>query len=430
VQHVPPTATAIVSVVGGVLLPQSASKPMANARALRLADACLSMVGGALQEGPGEWPSDFAVIVARWQLGPGAPDTEEAAAGRGAGAAVAVGTAMVLGAAAVRWAVGRRATDVGASAMTSLPSTVAASSVPATAAVVAAAYLVPNELESAAVAALAGAPSAGIAGGLGGAVLLAASVPAFAAPVVTPPDEGNVAAQIATFLHPVLTDGLRNEGASRLLRTHALLDFVAACVIAAAGGAAQAGAHPAGSCVLLAVAMALAATGLTAYYALVRPFAARLEVAVSTVQAGVLMGLCWLTVAAAASDGTVVTANTLATAGLVAEAATFAAPVVLLGAAFRAHLRSTKASEGIGVAAGGVSNVPPVTKMTTQDASAQHVPSLARPLLSLPRAVGRSEREDEETPGGPGVLMKPEAAGATGTAVRNPLWNCQLNKNI
>jgi hypothetical protein len=140
-------------------MPSSANKPMANARALELADACLAATGGddaaALNAAePGEWPSDFAVVVARWDLGGGGGAYSRAAGASAVVAAVAVAcVALVL----------RRGGALGPAAPVvssdggppTLHSTPATTLVPTVAAVTTA-YLVPNALEAAAVAVVGG----------------------------------------------------------------------------------------------------------------------------------------------------------------------------------------------------------------------------------------------------------------------------------
>jgi hypothetical protein len=209
------------------------------------------------------------------------------------------------------------------------PSTFA--TVPAVAILVSATYLVPNAVEAAVVAAVASGLSAatGLSATLAAVVMLTAAVPGFAAPVINGPRSTGVVARVAAFFHPVVVNGLRAEGA-RLLRAHALLDLAAACLVAAAGGVTQAGSRLGGSCVAAALVMAVSASALTAYYALAQPFRARLEVGVSTVQASALAVLCWMTVAAVASEGAIVTPATLDLVGNAAEILTFAAPLVLL----------------------------------------------------------------------------------------------------
>jgi hypothetical protein len=208
-----------------------------------------------------------------------------------------------------------------------------------TALVVATGFLVPNALEAATVAMTSAAGATLVAGALSAVVLLAAALPLFGASIrgagaelVTAP----LRARLAAFTHPVLIDGLRDES-QPLLRAHALIDFAVAGVVAAVSGATQAGALVGGSCVPAALVMFAGALGLTGYYAVVRPFAARLEVAVATAQAGTLAVLCGLTLGAVATGGTSAEAwgDRLSTAGLVAEVLTFAGPVVLLAAAAR-----------------------------------------------------------------------------------------------
>jgi hypothetical protein len=76
--------------------------------------------------------------------------------------------------------------------------------------------------------------------------------------------------------------------------------------------------------------MTATTVSLTLYYVVVRPYTARLEVAVVAAQSGTLAALCGLTLGAVASGGAAVSAETLETAGLAAEAVSFGAPVALL----------------------------------------------------------------------------------------------------
>jgi hypothetical protein len=358
----PVSATGSAAVVSGVLLPSSASKPMGNARALQLADACLDeRNGGVLSEEAGEWPSDYAVVVARWQIGSGGGFP---AAGRAAGAAVAVAAITAACAIAVVVCVPPAAAAAVTTTTTEPPPVaddVAPVSPLAVAAVVGAAYLVPNALESAVVAAAVaavGSPT-GIAGVTGAAVMLIAGTPFFAASVWWhrgPAATGSSRLdRVAAFLHPVLVTGLRDEQC-RLLRAHGLLDFTVACVVSVGGGLTQAGVRVGGSCIAIALVMALAATALTAYYATVRPFAARLEVAVATVQAGTLAVLCCLTLGSVATNGDAVSADVLAAAGTAAELVTFAAPVVLLAPLLVARFCRGGGGGGGGGAAGATAD--------------------------------------------------------------------------
>jgi hypothetical protein len=132
---------------------------------------------------------------------------------------------------------------------------------------------------------------------------------------------------------PVLVAGLRDER-RLLLRAHGLFDFTVACVIAAVGGATQAGALVHGSCVPAAGVIFGCAAALTAYCAVVRPFKARLEVAVSTAQAGALALLCGLTLGAVATgtnqQSPIFSLEAVSAAGTLAEAFALVAPALLL----------------------------------------------------------------------------------------------------
>ena len=143
----------------------------------------------------------------------------------------------------------------------------------------------------------------------------------------------------------MLTDGLREEG-SPLLRGHGLLDFATACAVAGLSGATQAGVRLGGSCVLAAAMMFACTLLLAGYYAVVRPFAARLEVVVATVQAGTLSALCGMTLLAVSTGGTAVTPGSLSIAGTLADAVASAAPVVLLIPVVRAKLCGPGAGGG------------------------------------------------------------------------------------
>jgi hypothetical protein len=206
-------------------------------------------------------------------------------------------------------------------------------------------------------------------------------------------------------------DGLREE-AARLLRAHALLDFGAACVIAAASGATQGGVRVGGSCVLLTVFMAAAAAGLTVYYAVVRPFAARLEVAVATAQAGTLTVLCGLTLGAVASGGTAVSSDALEAVGLAAEAVTFGAPVVLVVPVVWNRLCGGGRSEGTLPAKAGAAPV--------AGSSGKGDTAVSAPLLTVPRHAGRNapQREQAERTRGGG---DGDAASVHRSARSNPL---------
>jgi hypothetical protein len=202
-----------------------------------------------------------------------------------------------------------------------------------------------------------------------------------------------VIGRLVAFAHPVLVCGLRDRSRP-LLRAHSLFDFAVACVIAAVSGATQAGALVGGSCVPAALVMFACALGLTGYYAVVRPFAARLEVAVATAQAGTLAVLCGLTLGAVVTDGGAVSTSALSLAALAAEFVTFAAPVVLLIPVVREHLFRSAAS--------------PSTETPSAPPSADAVPAHEAPLLQLPQRPPPDQKESAEAPPPPPAADAPE----------------------
>jgi hypothetical protein len=213
--------------------------------------------------------------------------------------------------------------------------------------------------------------------------MLAVASPAFAANVfsfsaATEGDAGAAPAgllgRVAVLMHHLFVEGLRDT-AKRLHRSHALLDFTVACVVAAASGATQGGVRVGGSCVLLALVMAAASTGLTLYYVAVRPFVARFEVCVAAVQSGTLAVLCCLTLAVVASGGSAVRAETLQLAGLAAEVVTFGAPIVLLVPVVWTRLRGGGSS--------GSSDQTPGPAAASPSSGDTHAPLLTLPSQTV-----------------------------------------------
>jgi hypothetical protein len=376
---VPAPVSAAVAVLSGVLLRSSVNKPQGVARVLRLLDVCLDVVNsaddsedGILHAAPGDWPSDFAVVVARWQIGGDAAGDAAAAAGRGAGSAVAIAGCMLCCAAVVIFVASRRA------AATPEAKSTASASPMVIAVVVGAGYLVPSALEAGVVAATAAGPSAAVrlVGGAGAVALLAVVVPG-----LTVAARG-VPLPLTRFLHPVIIDGLRDEGRV-ILRAHALLDFSIACVVAIVGAVLQAGARYDGSCVVPMLLMSAAATTLTAYYVFMRPFEARLEVIVAATQAGTLAALCCVSLVVVATNGTGVPGEVLEVAGFMAEGVSLAAPVVLLIPIAMARL-SPSSAEGL----------KPAVPDRKDDSAHQ-------PLLVAPPPIGDTNRHGEHDATGP-----------------------------
>jgi hypothetical protein len=281
-----------------------------------------------------------------------------------------------------------------------------------TAAVVCAAFLVPNALEAAVVAASASAIALVCA-----AVILVAATPLFAASVVPHHRAGNFVRRLRVFVHPVIVDGLRDESRP-LLRAHGLLDFGAACVIAVLGGVVQSGMRAGGSCAAAVGLMFACTLSLTAYYVVVRPFEAWLEVVVATAQSGTLAALCGFTFAAVATGGAAVSPETLSTAGMVAELVALAAPIVLLVPVVWGKLcGSSSRSEPTSLTtnASHLSSLPPP--------QGHHHPLLSVPVQRHDRGAVSAPREPSSTCGPPSYSTGPSDALPVlgGRAATNPL---------
>jgi hypothetical protein len=152
---VPPAATTVAAVLAALLLPSSATKPMATTRIARAYDLCTASgsIGAAADASDdvaaGDWPSDYAVVTARWPLSRNTMPSDTAARAYGAAVSTSAFVAVVVGLYAL-YALRhfRPADSTSADQVPSAPRRSLRNLLAATAAVVVPSFLMPSAVEA------------------------------------------------------------------------------------------------------------------------------------------------------------------------------------------------------------------------------------------------------------------------------------------